>query len=141
MVMSKKKLSIIVVVGFCLTLFAYYFFVSRWPLPSPSSVARIEADILIGSNFTKFDVAPEWWPKLWDTMQPATIDFLPAKWKTIGSITVKFKNNSSVFIGLYVLKETPGAFSIGPWYYRGGDSDKMKKVINAAYQASLTAKP
>ena len=129
-------------VGFCLAmcLFTYFFILTRWPLPRLVTVASIKANVYLNGE-KEFDIAPEYWPELWDALEPASIDLNPSKWVVLGSLKIKFKGDSDFGILLFCVSETPGAFKIGSWYYRGGNSTNLTKVLKNAYQANLVTKP
>ena len=140
MMSTKKKWSIAVVVGICVAMFIYFFIVTRWPLPRLTSVTIIKAKVFLNGE-KEFDITSDYWPELWDALQPASIDLNPSKWVVLGGLKIKFKDDSVFNIVLFSVSETPGAFKIGSWYYRGGNSTNLTKVLKNAYQATLTAKP
>ena len=104
------------------------------PLPAIDRVARVGATIQFGHRVSTFEVPKEYWSRLWATMEPANRDNHAAKWVALGEMDVSTLNGDNFVVHLYTLSEPPGAFSVVPpvgkrVYYRGGDSDALKRVL------------
>ena len=73
---------------------------------------------------------------IYDALAPARIDRTPANWQMLGRLRLACIDGKTFDLGLYLISEGPGAFSIGNHpdrvYYRGGDSAKLQRAVMTA---------
>jgi hypothetical protein len=112
------------------------------PVPVPGEIATMQLSeyYVAGEERGPFVIPPEHWKPILDALTPATWDPEPAPWQVLGSLEIKDKKGRSIHVSLYDLFEVspPGAFSAGPTfedrvYFRGGDSNRLRKALRAAY--------
>jgi hypothetical protein len=124
--------------------FLAWFNSSGDPLPAPEGVDRLIASGHFGPNreHVKFEIPVEQWPRIRAAMQLPKRDFSPAKWLSIGSLDITTRQGREYHVELYQTQESLGAFSAGPTferraYYRGGDSEKLAREMEAAYSIAV----
>jgi hypothetical protein len=109
------------------------------PLPASDDVDQIVAIGVFGpkSEFVKFEVSADRWPRIRAAMQPWTYDFRPAKYVGLCSLDITTRRGRKLQLQLYDLGH-PGAFAVGPGTgskvsYRGGDSKDLVREMTEAY--------
>jgi hypothetical protein len=92
-----------------------------------------------GIEFGPFDVDESSWNAICESLSPWEHDWSPAKWEYMGTLTVRIRNGRTLHVCLFDLPSEPvGAFSLGPneldrGYFRGGNSNRLRKVLKDAY--------
>lgn len=129
--LRKKKWIIGISIGLCLALalLVSLFQTRKGPLPDLTAVSRISYSRFLDPG-TLHDIAPTYWPSLWDSLLPASYGPVPPN-KSSDKFVVTLKDNSIITIHLYFLYEEPCAFGIGSCYFRGGSHRKLNEVIRA----------
>jgi hypothetical protein len=107
------------------------------PFAETSEIESMEAsevNVGLGGRRQTFQVPPEHWDLILAALLPAQQDDHPAKWESFGALDVKRNSGDSDHINLFVTGTDPGAFSIGPTYYRGGNSTDLAKAVTKAFK-------
>ncbi|MBC8288765.1 MAG: hypothetical protein H8E37_00455 [Planctomycetes bacterium] len=122
----------------------------RNPLPPQLDTTKIEAtfyDRTLRKEIS-FAVPRSSWRNITLPLLPAEVDPKPAKWKSVGSLTIHSKTEGPVHVGLYAPSKGSGAFSVRlagvkeKVYYRGGSSKVLMEQLKEAHQAATgVAKP
>jgi hypothetical protein len=127
----KNRSSILIGICVVVIVTAFWYLMSS-PLPSLKYVVKM--------TYTQagqtWEVGPEHWPAIWKELLPARPDPFPSKWVVMGDLHLSMKAGDSYRITLYRVEGT-GAFSAGTdWenrkYYRGGNSEQLRQVIERA---------
>jgi hypothetical protein len=150
---NKWLLGLGLAVAFLATAVILYFFCLIRPsdqklpalgeieLPALGEIESMEAiNEIDGVSRSRFTVPREKWPEFLAALSPAEVDQHPLTWTSIGMLLITKHGGVHVAVGLFFLRAEPGAFSVGMRgdrvYYRGGDSEALKRTLQAAYEAS-----
>ena len=79
----------------------------------------------------EFDVPNNYWRDTLAALSPSRYDPHPAEWVWLGGLHITTKQGESHSVLLFWAPH-PGAFKVGKTYYRGGDSDELRAVLEKA---------
>ncbi len=111
------------------------------PLPSVDEIKTVNAQFYssqLGKQI-EFDVPKEHWQGLFSALLPAKKDNDPAKWESLGKLSMTLNDGKPFHVSLYATSNGPGAFAAGPSfkervYYRGGETAKLQEALSAAWK-------
>ncbi len=113
------------------------------PLPAVSDIKAMKATVFArwAEKRHEFAVPQQHWQEILDSLRPASRDYEPLTWQHPADLEITTADGHVVSVQLYELQEPPGAFSIRvderhKPYYRGGDSERLRKALKAAHEAS-----
>lgn len=113
----------------------------RNPLPPQLDTTKIDATFyhLKLRKEVSFKVPQDLWRNVTLPLLPAEVDPKPAKWESIGTLTIQSKTEGPVIVGLYAPSKGRGAFSVRlegvkeKVYYRGGSSKALMEQLKEVY--------
>lgn len=151
----KLGLLILFTMVFLLTLFVYVFNTLRktkhtdvlhpetgYVFPDVKEITSIQLLNTVeesDENPKYFEVSKANWPVLLSSLEPSEYDPSPAKWVAIGVMRIQQRKGPVIEIELFTVRGNIGAFAVEPTsggerkYYRGGNSESLKKAIRSAY--------
>ncbi len=102
---------------------------------------RAVLDASRSAGNVEFTVPREHWSAVTDALLPATRDDSPAKWLMVGKLKIATLGGGRRTVWLFSTDSGPGAFAVGEdsdhrVYYRGGESAKLRRALDAARTAS-----
>ena len=115
----------------------------RNPLPPQLDTTKIDATFyhLKLRKEVSFQIPQKLWRNVTLPLLPAEVDPKPAKWESIGTLTIQSKTEGPVVVGLYAPSKGRGAFSVRlegvkeKVYYRGGNSKALMEQLKEAYSS------
>jgi hypothetical protein len=127
---------------------SYYLAAFEHPLPEAKEIQRMEARSvwLDGQpDSVSFQVPQSHWAAILSSLLPARLDNDPAKWKSLGDLSLSLSNGGSFEISIFTIDGRRCAFAAGrTWeervYYRGGSTAGAQKAMADAFAASHVTK-
>ena len=148
--MAKQKLIVAGLLIFCILLLGtlgigWWRHANRAPLPPLEDISGIRIRSFYDKAQHKevdFDIPEEYWSELLAALSPCEKDHNPANWKVLACLDFVRKSGTRDGLLLFYLEDGPvGAFEYWDSYYRGGNSIKLKQVIDKAHKKSRYKSP
>jgi hypothetical protein len=112
--------------------------------PDPQDIESVRLRFPGGEGIERVrdcEVPKSSWSKIISCLTPSQLDPRPAKWDKIGVMTIRTHTGQKLRVGLFHIDEPVGAFNVDAdsgkrHYYRGGNSEQLRKAMTAAYAES-----
>jgi hypothetical protein len=137
---KRKKLLLILLILAALGVSVAGSIWFRNPFPATQEIAKIEVTSYYPSphRHVAFDLTPEEWQNLRNTIIMPTVDFSPSKWVLLAALKITTHDGREFILCLADGDKTRGSFSVDHTYYRGGNAAASQQALTAAYQAATT---